>query len=374
MIELKKKTKIRRLNLDLNRRLIFVSDMHGDLITFKEGLEEINFNDNDYLFVIGDMYEKGDLTYNLKTARYFMELNKKENVFCMSGNCDEVLRFILPKEAHKDFLYYTLVRQRSIINDMALEMRYPLGKDMNVDDFVEKVQEKYQDLYEFMDSLDDVIIINNKIVLVHGGIDDVDNIPEYAISMLKYDNYYNVAKPQKHLTIVGHYPTRNYRSDVACQNPILDFKKKIFSIDGGNHLVKGGQINFLMLDNLESMRFSYKYVDHYEKHVMNYTVSYDEPEDKVNFTYGSQNEVEIFEKDLDFYYVKDLRTKIRMWVQSANVFEVDGKYYCYEGSNTFLSVIKGDVVSIVKRRKPYSVIKKNGYVGLIETKYLEYDL
>ena len=374
MIELKKKTKIRRLNLDLNRRLIFVSDMHGDLITFKEGLEEINFNDNDYLFVIGDMYEKGDLTYNLKTARYFMELNRKENVFCMSGNCDEVLRFILPKEAHKDFLYYTLVRQRSIINDMALEMRYPLGKDMNVDDFVEKVQEKYQDLYEFMDSLDDVIIINNKIVLVHGGIDDVDNIPEYAISMLKYDNYYNVAKPQKHLTIVGHYPTRNYRSDVACQNPILDFKKKIFSIDGGNHLVKGGQINFLMLDNLESMRFSYKYVDHYEKHVMNYTVSYDEPEDKVNFTYGSQNEVEIFEKDLDFYYVKDLRTKIRMWVQSANVFEVDGKYYCYEGSNTFLSVIKGDVVSIVKRRKPYSVIKKNGYVGLIETKYLEYDL
>ena len=374
MIELKKKTKIRRLNLELNRRLIFVSDMHGDLITFKEGLEEINFNDNDYLFVIGDMYEKGDLTYNLKTARYFMELNKKENVFCMSGNCDEVLRFILPKEAHKDFLYYTLVRQRSIINDMALEMRYPLGKDMNVDDFVEKVQEKYQDLYEFMDSLDDVIIINNKIVLVHGGIDDVDNIPEYAISMLKYDNYYNVAKPQKHLTIVGHYPTRNYRSDVACQNPILDFKKKIFSIDGGNHLVKGGQINFLMLDNLESMRFSYKYVDHYEKHVMNYTVSYDEPEDKVNFTYGSQNEVEIFEKDLDFYYVKDLRTKIRMWVQSANVFEVDGKYYCYEGSNTFLSVIKGDVVSIVKRRKPYSVIKKNGYVGLIETKYLEYDL
>ena len=374
MIELKKKTKIRRLNLDLNRRLIFVSDMHGDLITFKEGLEEINFNDNDYLFVIGDMYEKGDLTYNLKTARYFMELNKKENVFCMSGNCDEVLRFILPKEAHKDFLYYTLVRQKSIINDMALEMRYPLGKDMNVDDFVEKVQEKYQDLYEFMDSLDDVIIINNKIVLVHGGIDDIENIPEYAISMLKYDNYYNVAKPQKLLTIVGHYPTRNYRSDVACQNPILDFKKKIFSIDGGNHLVKGGQINFLMLDNLESMRFSYKYVDHYEKHVMNYTVSYDEPEDKVNFTYGSQNEVEIFEKDLDFYYVKDLRTKIRMWVQSANVFEVDGKYYCYEGSNTFLSVIKGDVVSIVKRRKPYSVIKKNGYVGLIETKYLEYDL
>ncbi len=374
MIELKKKTKVNRLTLDTNRRMIFVSDMHGDLITFKEGLEEIGFNDNDYLFVIGDMYEKGDLTYNLKTARYFMELNKKENVFCMSGNCDEVLRFILPKEAHKDFLYYTLVRQRSIINDMALEMKYPLGKDMDIDDFVSKVQEKYKDLYEFMDSLDDVIVINDKLVLVHGGLDDINNIPEYALPMLKYDNYYMKANPQKHITIVGHNPTRNYRSDVACQNPILDFKKKIFSIDGGNHLVKGGQINFLVLDNLASMKFSYLYVDHYEKHVMNYTVSYDEPEDKVNFTYGTQNEIKVLEKDLDFYYVKDLRTKVLMWVQSSNVFESDGRYYCYEGSNTFLSVIKGDVVSIIKRGKPYSVIKKNGYVGLIETKYLEYDL
>ena len=374
MIELKKKTKINRLNLDANRRLIFVSDMHGDLITFKEGLEEIGFNDNDYLFVIGDMYEKGDLTYNLKTARYFMELNKKENVFCMSGNCDEVLRFILPEESHKDFLYYTLVRQKSIINDMALEMRYPLGKDMDINDFVSKVKEKYNDLYEFMDSLDDVIIINDKLVLVHGGIDDINNIPEYALPLLKYDNYYSLAKPQKYITIVGHNPTRNYRSDVACQNPILDFKKKIFSIDGGNHLVKGGQINFLILDNLNSMKYSYMYVDHYEKHVMNYTVNYDEPEDKVNFTYGTQNEIKILEKDLDFYYVKDVRTKVLMWVQSSNVFEIDGKYYCYEGSNTFLSVIKGDVVSIIKRGKPYSVIKKNGYVGLIETKYLEYDL
>ena len=374
MIELRKKTKVKKLNLDTNKRIIFVSDIHGDLITFKEGLEDIGFCDDDYLFVIGDMYEKGDLTYNLKTARYFMELNKKNNVFCMSGNCDEVLRFILPEESHKDFLYYTLVRKRSIINDIALEMRYPLGRDMDVCDFVEKIEDRYKDLYEFMDNLDDLIIINDKIVLVHGGIDDIDNIPEYALPLLKYDNYYQLAKPQKHITIVGHYPTRNYRSDVACQNPIFDFKKRIISIDGGNHVAKGGQINFVILDSLDKMDFSYKYVDHYEKHVMNFTVSYDEPEYKINLTYGTQNEIELIDKDLDFYYVTEVKSKNSMWVQSSNVFEENGKYYCYEGSNSFLSVIKGDVISIIKRAQPYSVIKKNGYVGLIETKYLEYDL
>ncbi len=374
MTELKKKTRVKRINLDTNKRLIFVSDIHGDVDTFKDGLKSINFSDDDYLFIIGDICEKGDFKKNLECFRYVMELSKRDNVFPMAGNCDEVLRFILPEDQKDNFLYYTVVREHSILNDIAYEMGYKLSMDMNVREFVDLVQEKYKDLYEFMDSLDDVIIINNNIVLVHGGLDDVNNIPEYALPLLKYDNFYGKSDGVELLTIVGHYPTRNYRSDVACQNPILDFKKKIFSIDGGNHLAKGGQINFLLLDNLESMKFSYMYVDHYEKHVMNYTVSYDEPEDKVNFTFGTQNEIEILEEDLDFYYVKDLRTEIRMWVQAANVYENNGKFYCYEGSNTFLSVIKGDLVSIVKRAKPYSIIKKNGYVGLIETKYLEYDL
>ena len=39
MIELKKKTKVKRLNLDYHKRLIFVSDIHGDISSLKEGLE-----------------------------------------------------------------------------------------------------------------------------------------------------------------------------------------------------------------------------------------------------------------------------------------------------------------------------------------------
>ena len=61
---------------------------------------------------------------------------------------------------------------------MAFEMGYELSMDMDVEDFVKKVQERYPDLYAFMDSLDDVIIINDEIVLVHGGLDDINNSPE----------------------------------------------------------------------------------------------------------------------------------------------------------------------------------------------------
>ena len=238
LIELKKKTIIKKLNIPTNKRLIFVSDIHGDLETFKRGLEKINFNSDDYLFIIGDIHEKGDATYNLKTLRYVIELSKLPNVYPMAGNCDEVFRFILPDDAKDIFLYYTNIKKHSILNDIALEQNYPLSMDMDVSDFVNMVQNKYPEFYEFMDSLADVIFINDSLVLVHGGIDDINNIPDYSISMLKYDKFYELSKPQEKLMIVGHYPTRNYRGDISCVNPIFDFKKKIISIDGGNHIVK----------------------------------------------------------------------------------------------------------------------------------------
>lgn len=372
MIELKKKTKVKRLNLDYHKRLIFVSDIHGDISSLKEGLEKINFNKDDYLFIIGDIIEKGDLGKNLETLRYVMELSKNNNVFPMSGNCDEVFRFMLPLDQKDNLLKYINEKDRSILRDIALEKNISISYDMDVIAFKEMIVNDYPEFYEFMDSLDDLIIINNQIVLVHGGIDDIDDIPEYALPLLKYDNYYELAKPQKYITIVGHYPTRNYRKDISNCNPIFDFRKKIISIDGGNHLVKGGQLNFVILESLASMSFRYTYTDHYPKFIMNEDVNYDKPSTLINLTYND-NEIEILDKDLDYYYVKHLRTNLKMWVDSSFVYKDDrtNKYYSYDASNQFLSVHKGDTISIVKRAKPYSVIKKDGIIGLIDTEYIE---
>lgn len=375
MIDLVKKTKVRRLNISTNKRLIFISDIHGDLESFKEALKKINFSDEDYLFIIGDIYEKGDFMMNIATIRYVMELTKThKNVFPMAGNCDEVLRFILPDEAKYKFLYYANVKKHSIINDMAHEMNYKLSMDMDVRDFVSKIYKQYQDLYQFMDSLDDVIFINDSIVLVHGGIDDIDNIPDESLKLLKYDRFYELSKPQEKIMIVGHYPTRNYRSDIACCNPIFDFNKKIISIDGGNHIVKGGQINVVTLESIDSMKFSYTYIDHYPKYIMKTNVDYEKPIQEVNITFGD-NEVEIIDKDLDFIYIKHCSTNTCMWVHNSSIYKDDktNKMYCYDGCNQFISVKAGDTISVIKKALPYSLIKRNGSIGLIETRYIEND-
>lgn len=374
-MDLKKKTKIRKIAIPTDKRCIFVSDIHGDIDTFKQGLKSLNFNSDDYLFIIGDIYEKGDFSKNLETINYVYELSKNnKNVFPMAGNCDEVLRFILPKEDKEKFLYYANIKKRSIINDIAAKENYKLSMDMNVDDFIKMIYKKYHYLYEFIDSLDDVIFINDKLVLVHGGIDDINNIPKYSLDLLKYDKFYELTKPQQKLMIVGHYPTRNYRSKLACVNPIFDFKKNVICIDGGNHVVKGGQINFVYINNLDEMKFDFAYFDHYPKFIMKDSVDYKAPIEHVNIRFG-ENDVEVLNTDLDFIYIRHLSTNICMWVHNSFVYknESNNKFYCYDGSNQFISVKKGETISIIIKANPYSLIKKDGFIGLIETKYIDYE-
>ena len=87
MTALQKKTKIKRVELPLDKRIIFVSDIHGDLSSLKKGLKKINFSEEDYLFIIGDIYEKGDFHKNLETLRYVIELSKSNpHVYPMAGN------------------------------------------------------------------------------------------------------------------------------------------------------------------------------------------------------------------------------------------------------------------------------------------------
>jgi protein phosphatase len=303
-----------------------------------------------------------------------MELSKLENVFIQTGNCDEVLRMCYPPVSDKNkFLYFIIEKQKSILNDMAAELNIEICKDMDIDSFMNLCVKEYKEIFDFIDNLPDVYFINDTLVSVHAGIDDINNIDDYAMNVLKYDRFYELSKIQPKIMIVGHYPTRNYRPNLASANPIFDFNKRIISIDGGNHVVKGGQINFVVLNSLDSMQFDYIYADHYPKHIMKHNVRYD-VKAQTSITYG-QNEVVILESDLDFYYVNHVKTNSKMWIYKNNVYynNIDNKYYAYDGTNQFLSVNKNDEISICIKANPYSLIKKDGITGLIETKYLDDD-
>ena len=54
------KTRIVNLSLNEERRMLFLADIHGNYKLFDKLLKKLNFNQNDYLFVLGDMIEKSD--------------------------------------------------------------------------------------------------------------------------------------------------------------------------------------------------------------------------------------------------------------------------------------------------------------------------
>ena len=49
------------VNFEEGKRIIVVSDIHGDLTTFKNLLNKCEYNENeDYLIILGDILEKGN--------------------------------------------------------------------------------------------------------------------------------------------------------------------------------------------------------------------------------------------------------------------------------------------------------------------------
>jgi len=192
------------LSFPENKRIICISDIHGELDLFKKLLAKVNFDDNDILILLGDLYLKGSREH--ECLKYIIEMSKQPNIYILKGNCDRGLDdYLLPGEQ------------------------------------------------EWLDGLPYTIESDNY-VFVHGGTNS-DN----------YNNFMEVAEAQEKWTIAGHWPAGNYCYEIDCCNPIINNEKRIISIDGGNVLRRNGQLNAFIIDNGQ---FSFKYIDNLPKAVV----------------------------------------------------------------------------------------------------------
>ncbi len=358
------KTKIVNLTLDLNRRLLFISDIHGNLDLLKKGLDKVKFCDDDYLFILGDFIEKHD--DNISILDYIMMLDKKENVFVLQGNCDNVLEYMI-SNVNQDLLKnYAFKKKNTILLNFAKKLNIEITPSSDMEELCNKFYIHFKKYYDYVLSLPHAYIINNKICTVHGGIDDFNNINSNAISLMKNDGFYFKNHNLDMIEIVGHYPTINYNNEIPMVNSIIDLEKKVISIDGGVSVIPWCQLNILVLHNLNSMNFYNEYVDSYLEVLVK--------EDDLNQNHNLFNitinpiKVEIEEYDDDFVigYYNDKKLYI---LKSMLIKKNDG-YYAYNAFNYFHSLEKNDRVSLVYQGNNLSIIKKDGVVGLCHTRSL----
>ena len=356
--------KIKYLDLDLNRRILFASDIHGNYKLFDALLKKVNFNNLDYLFIIGDMIEKSD--YNLDTLDYFMDLDKKENVFILCGNCDNVLSYMIKDVDDLRLKHYAFDLKHTILLEFAKKMNILLDQSSNMEELCHLFYDKFRKYYDFVLNLPHCIIVNNKLCVVHGGISSLDEISNNALDLMKNDNFYEQGFTPKLIEIVGHYPVINYEHQIPSLNPIIDLNKKIISIDGGMSVLPWSQLNMLILDNLKNFKFSYEYIDQYQ------TVVVKNKESNLNhnsFNVTKKIEVSILEEDNDFFIVK--YQNYRLYVLKNNLIKKDNRYFVYNAFNYFHNLDESEHVSLVYKGSNLSIVKKNGILGLCHTKSLE---
>lgn len=185
-----------------------MSDLHGEYDKFLKMLEVINFSDDDTLFILGDIIDRGD-----KSVELLQDLSMRFNVYPIFGNHELMALSVLKKlylEINEDTL--------SILNEQFIEELNNYlenGGQSTLDGFKRLSKEEALDLIDYIQDFAyyESIDINNKTyIMVHAGLNHFEedkSLDEYSLDDLCFDlidynrKYYN--DPNIYI-INGHAP------------------------------------------------------------------------------------------------------------------------------------------------------------------------
>lgn len=357
-----KKATVLKTELPRGRRVLAVSDVHGDLPLFQALLEQAGFCADDLLFVVGDLLEKGK--HSLATLRYLMELFKENTVYVVNGNCDDLVTgFVDGREELSDgfFRYYLgAFGERCTLIQMGREAGLTDADMRDLPRFRQVLRERFGPEFDFLRSFP-TIIDTPKLLFVHGGVPSEEHMEKLdAWRCMKNDNYAQQDPILSKWCIVGHTPVTLYRPHIPCSNPLLTPEKRIVSIDGGCSIKPDGQLNLLMLADGYSTDFQFLSADSLS------VVTALDPQaasaDSVNIRWG-KNELELLEKGPEFSHCRHLDTGRVVEVLTDYLYERDGALRCEDSTDYEPEISPGDALSLVRRTSRGLLVKKNGVTG-----------
>ena len=203
--------------------MIYVmSDIHGNLKNFNSIMEQINLNESDTLYILGDVIDR--YPDGIKILRKIM---KMPNAKMLLGN--------------HEYMMLNAIENCDEINASALELWYCNGGKCTHDYLIDIRKDIRKKIFDYLRSLPlniDIEVGGQKYKLVHGFPKEY-----YKDSDLKYDSETEFAVwkrlkpyefvPKDYILIFGHTPTRKYQN---CNPLEVWFGKNIIGIDCGSGL------------------------------------------------------------------------------------------------------------------------------------------
>ena len=234
-----------RPNLPPTCRIICVSDIHAYLDDFKALLEECEYDsESDYLFILGDIIEKGP--QNLDTLNYVQNLCQNPKTIYIKGNNDTMPCHMAFKDDQAGFL--DRIKRRP--TNTFLQMAESLG----ITDFTENFEQKrqkviqaYRSQLSFLENAPLAIEIS-RFIFVHAGIEsrpDWENSSPNTVLTIYPFMYYG--HQQQKIVVCGHCPTYNLTQSNCTNLPVYDKEKRILDIDGGMGTKTAMQLNAMII-------------------------------------------------------------------------------------------------------------------------------
>lgn len=199
-----------------------ISDIHGHYTEFEKMLKKIQFTDNDTMYILGDIIDRG--TENVKMIEYVMT---HENVHMILGN-------------HEDFLIKAYTAKNALERKYAEALWIYNGGDTTKKELEELPEETRTRYVDFIKSLPQYLFIQNgEILLVHAGIALKKNKTTEELMENQGDNFiwireefFNSPIDAPFTIIFGHTPT------VVLPRYCYDLPKEAITNADYAHIVK----------------------------------------------------------------------------------------------------------------------------------------
>ncbi|SEG00514.1 serine/threonine protein phosphatase 1 [Eubacterium ruminantium] len=225
-----------------------ISDIHGQYDMFMELLDKIKFNENDTLYILGDVLDRGP--HPIKTLMKLMEM---PNAICIVGNHElmalECLEFLM-----KEITDMSIEELDEKMLENLLTWQYN-GSKTTIEEFEKLDAVTKQDVIDFIKDFviyEEVSVNDKDYLLVHAGLGNYSpekDIEDYSLHDLIWARAdYDVRYFEDKYVISGHTPTQYIKDNP--QPGFIYRKNNHIAIDCGA-CIPGGRLAAICLDTGE---------------------------------------------------------------------------------------------------------------------------
>lgn len=357
-----RKASVIRTRFPEGRRVLAVSDIHGNLPFLQGLLKQAGYTAQDILILVGDLVEKGP--DSLAVLRYVMELSKTHTVYALRGNCDNLVAELLRtawSPAPKFFdRYLETWGERSLLVQLGRAAGCALRAPEDLPALGQAVAERLPEELAFLYSMPDILVTPDYL-FVHGGVPGEEGLENLtAHSCLKNDNFLAQGHCFRRWCVVGHWPVTLYNPVIPAAAPLLDRARHIACIDGGCVLKLDGQLNALVLPETPGEPFHW-----YSYDGLPAAVALDGQEEyaaSVNIRWG-RSRVEVLESGPLLSRCRHLETGRELEILNEFLYQKGEAIQCEDSTDYRPAVSPGEVLTVVRRLPDRALVKRLGSTG-----------